>query len=245
MAAHRVLLNPTLIARVDMLKMMRTLPDVPRIVILTRTNVLLHALGGLSDRETHKRAAWPIPIVFDGNRSTRLRRVLEKLCDKTLTSIAYRVGGPHTYHVLYEDLQRVGARDGRSDGVGGSARRAAGRGGDARQLLEGGDEGEIQVAEHAVRRQWPRARLRHARRRGRQRHPPAVAVRAPAAARVTGHARGRRGTTSLRPSGEVAIDGECARSRRTRGGGSSLSCTEGAVNKPGISLRGRSGNKFS
>ena len=30
-----VLLNPTLIARVDMLKMMRTLPDVPRIVILT------------------------------------------------------------------------------------------------------------------------------------------------------------------------------------------------------------------
>ena len=127
-----MLLNPTLIARVDMLKMMRTLPDVPRIVILTRTNVLLHALGGLSDHETHKSNAWAIPIVFDGDRSARLRRVLEKLWEarETLTSIAYRVGGPHTYHVLYEDLQRASARvtaDHKPDDAAETARVAQGQ----------------------------------------------------------------------------------------------------------------------
>ena len=208
-----VLLNPTLIARVDMLKMMRTLPDVPRIVILTRTNVLLHALGGLSDRETHKSNAWAIPIVFDGNRSARLRRVLDKLwADReTLTSIAYRVGGPHTYHVLYEDLQRASARV-------------------TADLMEWVGAPGVRQGAAVTRANYWKAGMKAKYRspstlcgvNGLVRdcaalaaaidangtHRPSPCVRRQLRESQDTHA-GVAWTTSLRPSGEVAIDGEC------------------------------------
>ena len=130
---------------------------------------------------------------------------------ETLTSIAYRVGGPHTYHVLYEDLQRASARV------------------TADLMAWVGAPGVRQGAAVTRANYWKagmKAKYRSPSTlcgvKGLVRdcaalaaaidangtHRPSPCVRRQLRESQDTHA-GVAWTTSLRPSGEVAIDGEC------------------------------------